>query len=137
MSAQPLTREHMIEGFRVLSTELDFCSAADLVPELVAVVAPGFDIQGQTDASVGKAIAAMSTSLVGGKLRALLPRLLAGMQVVIPDEQRYELSTEKGINGAFKGRKKLGMACVKQALEDNFRDFFDGADLSALGIRTP
>jgi hypothetical protein len=130
-----------IDGFKVICMELEFMDAADLVPELTAVLAPGYAAAGGDDSSIGKAIANMASALTGGKLTALLPRLLKGTTVVVPDEGgkliKIDLTDARNLNRAFTGRKKLAMGVVKLALEVNFRDFFDGADLTALGIAKP
>ncbi len=128
-----------IDGFTVISTELEFMDAADLVPELTAILAPGYAAAGASDASIGQAIASMAMALTGGKLTALLPRLLKGTTVVVPDEGdklvKIDLIDPRALNRAFTGRKKLAMGVVKLALEVNFRDFFDGVDLA--GFTTP
>jgi hypothetical protein len=130
-----------VDGFQVITTELEFMDAADLVPELTAVLAPGYAAAGGDDSSIGKAIANMAMALTGGKLTALLPRLLKGTTVIVPDEGgklvKIDLTEPRALNRAFTGRKKLAMGVVKLALEVNFRDFFDGVDLAGLTIPKP
>ena len=121
--------------------ELEFMDAADILPELTAIIAPGYAAAQGDDASIGKAISNMALALTGGRLTSLLPRLLKGTTVIVPDEGgklvKIDLMDARSINRAFTGRKKLAIGVVKLALEVNFRDFFDGADLAALGIQKP
>lgn len=130
----------LIEGCQVYSEELEFMDAADLVPELLSVVSPAFGAgEGNSEAATGAAIGAMAAGLAGGKIRSILPRLLKRTVVVVPAKSKDNpggkfdlLEGEEAINNAFRGRKKLGIAVIKHALEVNFRDFFDGSDLAVL-----
>jgi hypothetical protein len=114
---------------KVTSVELDFMSAADLLPDLLSVIAPAYNAD-----DTGEALARMATALMGGKFVSLLPRLLKGTTVVVQDEgkgMKVDLVDASAINRAFTGRKKLAIDVIRLAIEVNFADFFAEADLAA------
>lgn len=139
------TREDEIDGGgRIITQELDFMTSTDLLPELMAVVGPGYGVMSGDAAAIGDGLARMAIALCGGKLVRLLPVLLKGTIVVAPDDEtdkltKYDLSEAGAINRAFtgKGRKKIAILAAKAALELNFYDFFDGLDLAGLATRKP
>jgi len=121
---------------KVTSVELDFMSAADLLPDLLAVIAPAY-----SSPDTGEALARMATQLMGGKFVQILPRLLKGTTVIVQDEgknTKIDLMDTASINRAFTGRKKLAIDVIRLAIEVNFSDFFDAADLAtAMGNLKP
>lgn len=112
----------------VTSVELDFERSAELLPELLKIVARGGAAAGGDTSAIGDGIAAMAAELTGGRLLDLLPKLLAGITVIVDGEngrEKHDLGTRKAINAAFSGRKSLAVPIVKLAIEENFLDFFD------------
>lgn len=111
--------------------------ATEAVGEEFLKAANGEKQEAISNEELGNALGGIASRLMGGRLTAILPRLLAGTMVTFPDEEgrmtKIEaLDTLHRINQAFTGRKMQGLAVIKVALEVNFRDFFVGAAL--LGV---
>lgn len=137
MTAQRKTVKRVVEDMTIFSVELDFETATDLLPELLSVIGPGGGAAQFGISHIGEAIGMMATALCGGRLKALLPRILAGTTIVFAGDAKYELA--KGwpaLNAAFTGRKQYAIAPVKLALEVNFRDFLDGFALAGIQLPT-
>ena len=136
MSGNRKVESRDVGDSKVTSVELDFMSAADLLPDLLAVIAPAY-----SSPDTGEALARMATQLMGGKFVQILPRLLKGTTVIVQDEgknTKIDLMDTASINRAFTGRKKLAIDVIRLAIEVNFSDFFDAADLAtAMGNLKP
>lgn len=140
MKSARKTRKDTVEyggvSVEFTTTEIEFCDATDLLTDMSAVVAPtgGLYLGGYADR--GEAIGKLAKEFVGGRLTALLQRLLACTTVSIRGEGKVDLldSREK-LNAAFSGRKAFVFPAVKIALEVNFKDFLDG--LALVGIKIP
>ena len=130
------------ESVRASTIELVFMDAADLYPELAAVALPGLaaamTINDEDGAEGLRALAGvmstMARELCNGRLRHLLPRILARTTLVVPgpdgQPMQAKCGTEEGLNRAFMGpRKKLARPIVQWVVGINFADFFDVGDL--------
>ncbi len=125
-------QEKKFSGVRVTTCELDFISACDILPTVIAMGAPMAGLMNrESDESVIEAVLSrLSIALAGANLRELLPKLLAATTVYVPTGdrgslERVDLINEDQINKAFTGRKRLGVDVVRWALEVNFKDFLD------------
>ena len=128
------TKSETIEDIQIHSVELDFMTATDLLPDLLAIIGPAAGVE-KGQITYGEAAAAVSYALVGGKLTALLPRILCGTSMIIPGEGQFDLVSREAINKALTGRKKFIFPLVKIALEVSFADFLGG--LALIGIKLP
>lgn len=112
-----------IEGLAVTSTPLPPFRALDLLPEIAGLVGPGAGSD-QTSRMLG-----IIKGLGSGKLRTLLPQLLAGTKVTITDGGKTNtitLSTVEMIDLAFDGRMRALPGVIMFALEVSFADFLAG-----------
>lgn len=114
-----------IEGLIVKSTPLPPFRALDLVPEIVGLIEP--NASADSDAAM---FAAILRGLGGGKLRELLPRILAGTEVMLPQAGAaaipVRLDSVDGINLVFDGRMGAFPAVVGFAIRVSFADFLEG-----------
>ncbi len=124
----------LIEGLAVKSTPLPPMRALDLVPELAAA----FDPSGAEN-DIGMFIA-VAKGLGGGKLRHLLPQILAGTTVTITQNGQpvpVMLTSPEALDLAFDGHMRAFIGVVAFALEVSFRDFFEGGAQTVKGLRAP
>lgn len=116
------------DGVKATVVEFEVMTATDLLPELLAAVGPGY-AAGAGGGTLGDAVEKVAAALGGGKLSALLPRMLSGTTMVFPDPQgklmSKALGSREALNLAFTGRKKLLPRVVMLAVEVNYRDFFE------------
>lgn len=129
------SRVETVEGVEIHSVELEFCDAADLLPELLAIVAPAGGVANGM-LNIGEAVGAMARELVGGRLTALMPKVLAATSVLIPGVGLIDLTSRENLNRALSGRKKFIFPVMKLALEVSFADFLDGLKLVGITIPT-
>lgn len=129
------SRTETVEGVEIHSVELEFCDAADLLPELLAIVAPAGGVA-NGGLNIGDGIAAMASALLGGRLTSLMPKVLAATTVIIPGVGQVDLTSRENLNRAFSGRKKFIFPAMKLALEVSFADFLDGLKLVGVTIPT-
>lgn len=126
MSARKqVTRTIDGDALTVVTTELEYFEAEDLKFTIGAAVFGGSD-----------GFAGVARYLSGGKLAELLPRLLAGTDVVFKgDGRKYSLGGGRAtISEAFTGRAKYMPAVLRIVLEANYADFFDGLALAGLKV---
>lgn len=130
------TVEHGGVSVDFVTTQLPFCDATDLLADMSAVVAPtgGLYMGGYADR--GEAIGKLAKEFIGGRLTALLTRLLAGTTMNVRGEGKVDLidSREK-LDLAFSGREAFVFPAAKFALEVNFKGFLDGIGL--IGLKIP
>ncbi len=140
------SQEKKILGIRVTTCELDFWTASELLPNVLAMAAPlvgmmadrsVFDDESMLEAVLSRAALAMA----GGKLIGVLPDLLQTTDVYLPTGERgqierIDLSSRDQINKAFTGRKQLAVGVIQWTLEVNFKDFLSAAALLAPLIKT-
>lgn len=125
MSAQ--AQRDTIEGLAVKSTPLPVMDALDLYPELLEFVS-AFVVTGDDGEFLGE----ITKLLANKRLRALLPRILAGTSVMVPEgeggrEISVTLSDTNAINLAFDGRMKALPGVIAFAIKTSFADFFAGS----------
>ncbi len=130
------TVDHEGVSVEFVTTQLPFCDATDLLADMSAVVAPtgGLYMSGYADR--GEAIGKLAKEYVGGRLTALLQRLLAGTTINVRGDGKVDLidSREK-LDAAFTGREAFVFPAVKIALEVNFKGFLGG--LALIGLKIP
>lgn len=127
-----------IENVDITSTELAFCDAADLLPDLVAAIGPSGGAWNEGSGNLGDVIGMLAEKFTSGGLVRYLGRLLSCTSIVDKDAKvKVELldSREK-LDEAFTGRQKLVPVAVKLALEVSFKDFLEGLALAGLKIPT-
>lgn len=125
------------DNVELVSTELGFCDATDLLADMLAVIAPaGGQYQGGM-ASRGEAVGLIARELIGGRLSGYLVRMLSGTSMIVRGEgaMNLTLNSKANLDKAFAGRKKYAIAAVKQAVEVNYKDFLDG--LALIGMTLP
>ncbi len=133
MSAPAQTR--VIEGLNVSSTPLPPFRSLDLLPEIMGLMEPGAGAS--SDVAM---FAAIAKGLGNGKLRTLLPQLLAGTKLTITEggsPMTVTLNDVPTIDLAFDGRMKALPAVVGFAMEVSFRDFLDGLAQIVKDLRKP
>lgn len=131
MAAQPKTE--LIEGLPVTTTPLPPMRALDLLPELMDLADGGATSDVAMLASVAK-------KLAGGKMRTLLPMVLAGTSVSVAENGKSSpvpLNDVALIDLAFDGHMRALAPVIAFALEASFGDFFAGLALAVKRIRTP
>ncbi len=125
----------VIEGLNVTSTPLPPFRALDLLPEIMGLIEPG--------ANAGSDMAlfsAISKGLGQGKLRTLLPQILAGTKLTITEggtPVAITLNEVGAIDLAFDGRMKALPGVVGFALEVSFGDFLGGLGQLVKQLRAP
>lgn len=132
--AEPVVQS--IEGLTVKSTPLPPFRALDLVPEIIGLAAPGANMD--SDAAT---FATILRGLGGGKLRELLPRILAGTKVMLPQAGgaaiEVQLDSVDGINLVFDGRMGAFPAVVGFAIRVSFADFLEGFGRAVQSFKAP
>lgn len=127
-----------IEGVDIISMELEFCDAADLLPDLVAALGPAGGSFKDGESSMGEALGMLADRFTKGNFTGYLGRLLAATTIIDKESKpavKVEfLDTREKLNAAFTGRGKLVPVAVKLALEVSFKDFLDGLVLAGLKI---
>lgn len=132
MAAQ--AKNKAIEGVACSSMPLPPFRSLDLLPELSGLM----DANGARLEDDQAVFVALAKNLGGGKLRKLLPEILAGTKLAIAESSTpLTLNTVEAIDLAFDGRMNLLAPVVAFALEVSFRDFFAGLALAVKGIRAP
>lgn len=119
------------DNVELVSTELGFCDATDLLADMLAVIAPGGSAYQGNIASRGEAVGLIARELIGGRLSGYLVRMLSGTSMIVRGEEAMNitLSSKANLDKAFAGRKKYAPAAVKLAVEVNYKDFLDGLGL--------
>ncbi len=114
------TKAKVIDGLACSSTPLPVMRALDILTECTGLMDAANNAE--SDAAMFGAIA---KQLGGGKLRDLLPRILAGTKVKTP-EGDVVLSSGELIDHAFDGHFGSLPAVFAFAVEVSFADFFEG-----------
>lgn len=130
MAAEPKVKN--IEGLTVKSTPLPVMRALDLVPELADLLDPTAESDVAMFAAVAKGLR--------GRLRQLLPQILAGTTVTVTlngDPKPISLNSPEAIDLAFDGHMRAFIPVVAFALEVSFRDFFEGGAQAVKALRAP
>lgn len=120
----------------IVSTELLFCDATDLLADMGAVIAmPGAAARG--GAAVGDAIAMFAREVVGGRLTGYLTRVLANTTMIARGDGAgtFGMDSRDALDKAFTGRQKYIAPAVKLALEVSFSGFLDGLSLIGIDLR--
>jgi len=131
------TKRQTIDNIELISTELEFCAATDLLADMGAAVAPAGASLYEKYATRGEALGVLAREVAGGRLTAFLVRLLAGTTMIVREgkgEKIELLASREKLNEAFNGRKKYVFPAVKLALEVSFADFLDGLKLVGIAI---
>lgn len=126
--AEPVTK--LIEGLTFVSRALPPFRSIDLLPELAAAIG-GAAAKSATDLDM---VIAVIRGLGAGKLRELLPKILAGTTVTVTNHgapQKVALTSVEAIDLAFDGNMKALPQAIALALEVSFGDFFAGFGLAA------
>lgn len=121
----------------IVSTELLFCDATDLLADMGAVIAMPGAAAAQGRAAIGDAIAMFAREVVGGRLTGYLTRVLANTTMIARGEGAgtFAMGSRDALDKAFTGRQKYVVPAVKLALEVSFAGFLDG--LGLIGIELP
>ncbi len=130
MTAATSTRT--INGMIVKSTPLDPFRTLDLIPELTGLLNE-VDGQGST---IGMFVRGMK-QLGGGRLKVLLPQVLAGTSMPIDGGAYLSLGQVDNINIAFDGKMGMLPDVVAFAMEVSFADFLAGLGRIAKLIQKP
>ncbi len=120
----------------IVSTELLFCDATDLLADMMAVIGmPAAAARG--GAALGDALAMFAREVVGGRLTGYLTRVLANTTMIARGEGSgtFGMDSRDALDKAFTGRQKYIAPAVKLALEVSFAGFLDG--LGLIGISLP
>lgn len=120
----------------IVSTELLFCDATDLLADMAAVVgAPGAAARG--GAAVGEALAMFAREVVGGRLTGYLTRVLANTTLIVRGDGSgtFAMGSRDALDKALTGRQRYIFPAVKLALEVSFSGFLDGLDLIGMDLR--
>lgn len=124
-----------IEGLTVTCKPLPPMRSLDLVPELAGLFEHGAGAENDVDMLIG-----LARGLAGGKLRSLLPQLLASTKVITDTAGKpttVTLNSPEMIDLAFDGHMKAFIPTVAFALEVSFRDFFEGGAQAVRALRAP
>ncbi len=115
----------------IISTELLFCDATDLLADMTALVAPAGGAAQRGRIMVGDALALFARELMSGKLTSYLERLLKRTTLIARGDGAgtYDLKGKDALNNAFTGRQKYIFPAVTLALEVSFSGFLDGLGL--------
>ncbi len=129
------TKSEVIGGLKVKCAPLAPMASLDLLPELLefATAWSGASDDGALIASVGKL-------LRDKKLRTLLPQLLAGTTVMVPESGReipLQLDSDRSIDAALLGHMGALAGIVALAVKVSFADFFEGAVQFASRLKAP
>jgi hypothetical protein len=130
------TVEHGGISATFLTSQLPFCDATDLLADISAAVAPtgGMYLGGYADR--GEALGKLAKDFIGGRLSALLQRLLAGTTMTVRGVGNVDLIDSRDkLDLAFTGREAFVFPAVRFALEVNFKGFLDGIGL--IGLKIP
>ncbi len=131
MSATAKTE--IVEGLPVSTTPLPPFRALDLLPELMELA----DGNATNDVAM---LASVAKKLGGGRMRTLLPQILAGTVVTVTENGKTSpvpLTSPELIDLVFDGRMKAFAPVVAFALEASFADFFAGLALAVKRVQTP
>lgn len=132
MSVAPVSRA--IEGLgAVTSTPLPPFRALDLLPEVAGLIDKG--ASAPNDVAM---FAAIMRGLGGGKMRELLPQILAGTKVPVTENGKtipIQLNTVEAIDMAFDGRMETLADVIALAVEVSFKPFLSGLARSAQRLR--
>lgn len=131
------SKRETIEGLSVKSTPLPVMDALDLYPELLEFTSAFLNASDD-----GEFIGVVSKLLGNKRLRALLPKILAGTTVQVPDRDSgrdiaITLTDVNAINLAFDGRMKALPGVVAFAIRVSFADFFAGSAQLVEQLRAP
>lgn len=118
MGAEPKAR--VCDGLSCVSMPLPVMRALDILTECTGLMEAANDAD--SDAAMFGAVA---KQLGNGKLRDLLPRILAGTKVKTPDGE-VTLNAPEMIDLAFDGHFGALPAVFAFAVEVSFLDFFEG-----------
>lgn len=133
MTFAPEPRTEIIEGVSVRSAPLSPFASLDLLPELADLI--GGALGQDSDAA---AAVALARGLSNGKLRAILPQLLAATQVAVTQNNKQvwvPLNETDNINLAFAGRMNAFVGVVAFAFKVTFADFFEGGARAVKALR--
>lgn len=121
----------------IVSTELLFCDATDLLADMGAVIGIPAAAAQQGRAAVGEAVAMFAREVIGGRLTGYLTRVLANTTMIARGEGAgtFGMDSRDALDKAFTGRQRYIMPAVKLALEVSFAGFLDG--LALIGIKLP
>lgn len=126
--------ERTIDGVRLLTVPLPGLDALDLMPELLAALAPGGGMAQSGQFTLGEGLGAIAAAFVGGRLSALLARLLAGTTMIAGGE-KYDLGKGRSeINRAFDARPDLVVPMLKAVWEVSFARFLGGFALAGFDL---
>lgn len=128
--------EHEGMSVEFVTTQLPFCDATDLLADMTSIIAPNGGSYLGGYAARGEALGQIAKEFVGGRLTALLARLLASTTMNVKGDGKVDLidSREK-LDEAFTGREMFVPFAVKAALEVNFKGFLAG--LALVGLKIP
>lgn len=116
---QPVLRT--IGGVAVKSTPLDPFRTLDLIPEITGLI--GDTSGAKTDVDV---FLKATKNLGGGKLRTLLPQILAGTSMPVEGGAYLPMNTVEHINMCFDGKMAMLPEVIAFAMEVSFSDFLAG-----------
>lgn len=126
----------------IVSTELLFCDATDLLADMMAAIGMpagmiGVAMRSGFGVNVGEAIAMFARELVGGKLTTYLTRVLANTTMIVRGDGSgtFGMGSRDALDKALTGRQKYIMPAVKLALEVSLMGFLDGFDLIGIDLK--
>lgn len=143
MAKKRKTATMELEGVKIISEALPFESAEDLLPEVVQIVGAAFEAIGPAMASGAlksdddaykllPLLPGLAARLGNGRLRALAPKILAGTQVLMDDDEdqaKYDLVSKQDRTDCFDARPDLYLACLFHAGRVTFGPFFSARGL--------
>ena len=98
--------EHEGVSVEFVTTQLPFCDATDLLSDMTAIIAPTGGAYLGGYAARGEALGGIAKEFVGGRLTALLSRLLAGTTMNVRGDGKVDLIDSRAkLDEAFTGRE--------------------------------